>query len=246
MIEKNITICPLCHSKSNRVVYNINFTTLQCNDCQLYFHKNYYTKEELFRFYSTNYGVSRGKRANIKNPERILFNESKYEFLKERNCRLRFMPVIDSFTEKRNILEIGADAGGATRYMIKRGHNVEAVELFKDYADKLTKEGIKVYNDLFENINFNKKYDLIVALEVIEHFSDPLKCINKIYNLLNTDGYFIFETPVAKDGLVDSASYSIRPSHYCVFNSTSLSILLKDFKNLPKFNEGNEVYKIKK
>lgn len=246
MIEKNINICPLCNSTNNRVVYNINFTTLQCEDCQLYFHKDYYTKEELFNFYNISYGITRGKRANIKKPEKELFDINKYEWLKERNLRLRFIPVIDSFSTKKNILEIGADAGGATRYMIEKGHNVEAIELFKDYADKLMEEGITVYNDLFENINFNKKYDIIVALEVIEHFSDPLKCINKIYDLLNDGGYFIFETPVAKDGLVDSASYSIRPAHYCVFNPTSLKILLKDFKDLPKFNEGNEVYKIRK
>lgn len=242
--------CPLCNSTNNKIVYNYeNFIVLQCQDCQLYFQQNYFSKKELFNFYSIDYGINRGKNTDIKNPKKIPFDENKYRTYLNKNLRPGLRPFIDKFTERKNILEIGADAGGATRYMIGKGHNVEVVELFEDYVKKFRNENIVVYNDLFENIEFDKKYDVIVALEVIEHFSNPVFCIDKIYDLLNDNGYFIFETPVAKEGLVEKTTYGIQPAHYCVFNNVSLKILLKKFKDIPKFNHDynvNEVYCVTK
>lgn len=241
--------CPLCKHKRAKLVFSSGYNVLQCQKCQLYFHEKYFTLEELEKFYALDYCYDKGTSKSIKTPNQFAFNEEKYKDFLKRSLRKRFIQVINQFTPPLDILEIGADAGGASFYMKERGHNVEAVEICKEYAERMEAKGIKVYNTLFENIEFDKKYDIIVALEVIEHFSNPVRCIDKIYDLLKEGGYFIFETPVAKSGLVEQATYAIRLAHYCVFNPISLRKLLRKFQEIPIFEDhekSNYVFKVKK
>lgn len=246
-MSKIINKCPLCESTSNKKVFTGNYNVLQCQSCQLYFHEKYYSTNQLKDFYANNYGFgNRGGHDVIRKGNESRFSETKYNELLKRSLRKRFIPVIDSFIEPKSILEIGADAGGASIYMKEKGHDIEAIELCLDYAKRIEKHGIKVYNDLFENIKFNKKYDIIVALEVIEHLSNPVFCIDKIYDLLNNDGYFIFETPIADAGLMEHATYGIQQAHYCVFNPVSLVRYLHKFVDIPVFTQGNGVYKVRK
>jgi 2-polyprenyl-3-methyl-5-hydroxy-6-metoxy-1,4-benzoquinol methylase len=233
--------CPLCNSTKNKLVYSMDFRILQCQDCQLYFHEKYYSLDQLKNFYENEHAYKKtGYYASIPSPKKYVFSEQEYKQLFNRNLRKKFVPVIDSFTPPLDILEIGADAGGASTYMKQKGHNVEATEICKEYCARMRQKNIIVHQGLFEDIKFGKykRYDIIVALEVIEHFSNPVWSINRIYNLLKNDGKFIFQTPIAPEGLVKEAKHTIglQPAHFCIFNPVSIKILLKEFKTFSILN----------
>ena len=42
--------------------------------------------------------------------------------------------------------------------------------------------------DFFSKYNFNEKFDIVFALEVMEYVYDPMQAIKNIYNCLNSDG----------------------------------------------------------
>lgn len=237
--------CPLCGYKKTVQVWKAPYSVLQCQKCQLFFHAKYYSPDELKKFYSLKYCFGgRGGAIAVSSTEKRVFTEESYKEFLRRSLRKKFIPLIATFEPPKDVLEIGADAGGASFHMKEKGFNVEAVEICKEYAKRMENGGIKVYTDFFENVKFTKKYDVIVALEVIEHFSKPLLCINKIYDLLNDGGSFIFETPIAPEGLVKSATYGIQEAHYCVFNPVSLKVLFQKFSKVPEFLHGTLVYEV--
>lgn len=45
-----------------------------------------------------------------------------------------------------------------------------------------------------EKVYLNKKYDLIVSTEVVEHLDNPMEILELIYSLLKEDGIFAFMT----------------------------------------------------
>lgn len=239
--------CPLCKEEKHKTVYNYKFTMLQCQSCQLYFHEKYYTQEELKRFYADEYCYVKKALQDLKDTRKESFDKAQYEKYLAKSLRKHFVPVINKYLPFLDVLEIGADAGGASIYMREKGHIVDATEVCNEYASIMRTYNITVYQDFFENIDFGqKKYDVIVALEVLEHFSDPVYCVDKIYNLLKPKGSFIFETPIASNGLVNYASYGFQAAHRCIFNPNSLSLLLNRFKEIPEFAHGNGIYTVKK
>jgi len=50
---------------------------------------------------------------------------------------------------------------------------------------------IYLVDDTEKLADINKKYDLIIATEIIEHFRDPLEMINWFYSHLNKDGLLL-------------------------------------------------------
>ena len=71
----------------------------------------------------------------------------------------------------------------------------EGVELSRNSADSAKKRGIKIYNDFVENINFNKKYDIVSAFAILEHLSDPLILLDKIRNIIAEGGILAILIP---------------------------------------------------
>lgn len=56
-------------------------------------------------------------------------------------------------------------------------------------------DGITVYNDLLENVNIDKKYNLVVSFEVLEHAISPIEFLKKCNNLMDKGGFINIEVP---------------------------------------------------
>ncbi len=126
-------------------------------------------------------------------------------FFKEYNYYYRFERLFDEIVKNnillkdKKILDIGCSRGFLEKNLIERGcNNIEAW----DYEDLRSNDDIyrsewkyKIVNAENEWPEKDKKFDIIFALEIIEHMIDTDKFIEQCKNKLNPNGFLIISTP---------------------------------------------------
>ncbi|MCR4279568.1 MAG: class I SAM-dependent methyltransferase [Candidatus Zambryskibacteria bacterium] len=118
-----------------------------------------------------------------------------FSILKEERGNL-FASVIG---KDKNVLDIGCRDGALTKFFIEgnnvTGGDVDAIALRK--AGELGIEAIEMdlYGD-WEELE-GRKFDVIVAGEVLEHLFFPEKIVEKVRDHLNSDGVFVGSVPNA-------------------------------------------------
>ncbi len=104
--------------------------------------------------------------------------------------------LVKSFKKHGDLLEIGC-GDGLLLDELKTDFNVEGIDISEaaiNIAQKLIdKRKLKLMN--IEKENMNRKYDIILAFNVLEHLRNPKKTITKIKGALKSGGIFIFSVP---------------------------------------------------
>ena len=103
--------------------------------------------------------------------------------------------------------------------------DVVAIEPYSKMAEECRIRGLKVIQDIAENINgLNDYADLIVSFEVLEHIDNPLKFIQNLKKMLRPGGYMFMST-LTIDGFdlktLWKKSEQISPPHHINFMSIS-------------------------
>lgn len=116
-----------------------------------------------------------------------------WSWLKKLN---QYVPVEKG--EGRSVLEIGCSIGSVTNLLSARGFKVWASDV-SEYAvknaKKLTPKATFLTIDVQKKIPLKKKFDIIIAFEVVEHLDDPQKAIVNMYNSLDKGGVLVFSSP---------------------------------------------------
>jgi len=102
--------------------------------------------------------------------------------------------IIKDFKGKKN-LEIGP--GNWPKIPIKGGY---FLDISKTCIRNLKKSGAKAIVGDATNLPFkNNFFDLVVAIEVLEHIEDDRKAIAEIARVLKPSGFFLFSVPLRMD-----------------------------------------------
>lgn len=108
----------------------------------------------------------------------------------------QYVPVMNG--RGRTVLEIGCSIGGMANLFFERGFEVYASDI-SSYAVNRAKKlspAIHFYTfDIQKEIPIRKKFDIIIALEVVEHLANPNKALQHMYKSLKTGGTLIFSSP---------------------------------------------------
>src|SRR3989339_475582 len=128
------------------------------------------------KYYSNNYWVSKNLLGNIKKTVFNIFQKRRVNW------------IIKSFSNGK-ILDVGSGEANYYKNLPKK-YSVTNIEPI----------GSKVKNPSVLKLNLLKwdtknKFDCICFWESLEHTSNPIKYINKAYNLLNKNGYIFIEYP---------------------------------------------------
>lgn len=108
----------------------------------------------------------------------------------------RYLDIKDG--KGKNILELGSSLGYFSRIFKDRGFIAEGSDISSYIVSKAAKlqKDIKFFKlDIEKENKISKKYDYLVAFEVLEHLKDPEKSLKHIKSMLKKDGVLIFSTP---------------------------------------------------
>jgi len=94
------------------------------------------------------------------------------------------------------LLEVGAGSGGFVRAAVARGWVVDATEISKSSLDGLRAAGAAVFTgDVVAARYPDRRFDLVVSLEVIEHLPAPLAHLAELYRVTRPGGLLLLTTP---------------------------------------------------
>ncbi|MGN2337483.1 class I SAM-dependent methyltransferase [Clostridium cagae] len=186
--------CNLCGGEQFESLYkmrNIEIITMKetfyididnviCKNCGLVFQNPPMDKDKLISFYSNQYRneISQDRGGSARHQQKKYVEK-----------------FLDS--SKGRILDIGSFEGFFLNLFKEEGWETVGVEPSNSSA-KICREryGIKVYNDMFENISFNEKeFDVIAVRHVLEHVDDPMNTILLMKKYLKDDGKIFIEVP---------------------------------------------------
>ncbi len=100
-----------------------------------------------------------------------------------------------------NILEVGCGTGGLTKILTQYG-TVTGFDISEDAIAYCQSKGLKnIYvQDLLklDTSDYKDKFDLILALDVLEHLQDDVSAMQKVRDMLSKNGLFFINVPAHK------------------------------------------------
>lgn len=126
-----------------------------------------------------------------------------------------------NFENSSRILDLGAGQGALTYQLLKNDYlNVTPVDITSEYW-KLANLSLNIV-DLNEDFHhdIDGQFDLICAVEIIEHLESPYLFLRNCHKLLNEKGILIVTTPNVES--VESRLIFVWNGHFRFFSSDEL------------------------
>ena len=97
----------------------------------------------------------------------------------------------------KKVLEIGCATGDLLIQLNKQGAITKGVEISEFASEIARKRGLDVITGTVENVSdeYNDTFDIVIALEVIEHVLSPSQFIFHASKLLKPKGFLFISTP---------------------------------------------------
>ena len=126
-----------------------------------------------------------------------------------------------------NILEIGPGLGINIKLLSSYG-TVDILEIDQYFVDQIKKSNKKI-NHFSDISQIDKKFDLIVMMDVLEHIEDSENFINDLSKILNFEGSLILSVPAYPKLFSD---HDIQMKHFRRYTKKMLTKeLSNNFKN---------------
>lgn len=96
---------------------------------------------------------------------------------------------------KSKILDVGCGTGANLEMLAKFGE-AEGVDVSDDALEFCKKKGLKVHKGLAESLPFaDETFDLVTALDVVEHLDDDVSGLKEMFRILKHDGRTLIFVP---------------------------------------------------
>jgi len=177
---------------------SVNPAYVRCADCDTFVLKQQLNNEQLKDFYGfQTYWHDQAGIKKLPPIEQRVDND-----LKDR-IPIWFKLMVQIIQKYKDVparlLEIGCAHGGFLHYCMQRGlKNVVGNEP-DEKTCQFAREHFKlpcVVSGLFPDITIPiDKFGIIAGFDVLEHFEQPVRALQKVYDLLDDNGFFMFQTP---------------------------------------------------
>lgn len=103
---------------------------------------------------------------------------------------------VKKFTKGNRLLEVGTGAGELTSVAKELLFDITGIEIRSIYAKNVSDRlNIPIYSVDFMDFDTDKLFDIIILGDVLEHVPNPIKMLEKTYNLLDKEGIVWISTP---------------------------------------------------
>jgi len=137
--------------------------------------------------------------------------------------------ILVTLIKNKSILDLGNSWGDFKELIQKHAKSYEGLDI---------EEGTTYRADLNEPISLNKKYDVIVAGELIEHIENTKIFLNNVKNHLAPEGLFFLTTPNSTSfRFFFYAFFGKEPAysgHIKYFSKDSLTLILSKYFKVKK------------
>ncbi|MEK4678274.1 MULTISPECIES: class I SAM-dependent methyltransferase [Bacillus] len=135
-----------------------------------------------------------------KNIQQILSNDCSNLYIEPKTYEIQPAANIISKLKKivkgNSYLEVGVGTGVMLLIAKEYGFNVEGIDIRSFYAEQASRLSNTIVHSIdYHDFLVEKQYDVIVMGDVLEHVVNPVKMIEKTYNLLSDEGILWISTP---------------------------------------------------
>lgn len=94
------------------------------------------------------------------------------------------------------LLDVGCGSGLLLQAARDNGWNAQAVDVSASSVEQVRELGFDVFHGELSEAKFEPgQFDVVTAVELLEHLVDPLKVVSEVHRLLRTGGMFWITTP---------------------------------------------------
>jgi len=130
-----------------------------------------------------------------------------------------------------SLLDVGCNEGRGLEFYQNHGFTAEGLELNSKAAEVARGKGFVVHGSTLEGFATEKKYDVVVLSNVLEHSLSPADMLRSIHRLLNPDGQVWISCPNSRSWLRSAfGRFWINwhvPFHVVHFSPDTLRAVLK-------------------
>lgn len=130
-----------------------------------------------------------------------------------------------------SLLDVGCNEGRGLEFYQSHGFSAEGLELNSKAAEVARDKGFTVHGSTLEDFSTEKKYDVVVLSNVLEHSLNPGAMLQHIHRLLNPNGQVWISCPNSRSWLRSAfGRYWINwhvPFHIVHFSPDTLREVLK-------------------
>jgi len=223
--------CDLCGQQNEEFLYtkrgiltNYPFRVVRCCSCGLIYLNPRLGEQAIMELYDRSYYNGKGFDSHVNYIA---------DFDKENDIDKTFRPeetvkIIKEIVPPPSVLlDFGCGLSDFMRQATKHGYNVEGFEVSNFAVEFAGANGFKVYNNLDQLPH--EQYDIVTAIEVLEHCSSPTKALSAIYQCMKPGGTFYYTTANFDgfyrkwcSGIKDSLDGYIVPEGHVHFFSTQV------------------------
>ena len=229
-----IKICVICKGKLELIRKIGKADIYECINCRIVTISNHEHKKVLENKLDQMYN----------------FNNYSIESKKIMNRSRRLISIIQKYKNKGKVIDIGGGFGLFSS-VLNNTSNYE-VEILEPYLETKYAKDIKVYKKSFEEFikTHIYKYNVVVALDVIEHFKKPIINLRKTADLMSEDAILVIQVPnyqslMAK--ICKKWSWWMVEDHKFMFSPKSIRLILnKTGFKIRFFSTYEDLYDFKK
>jgi len=228
--------CPLCQATVYKVVYDMSVARssldvpgliARCKACAMWF-KILTNHEQLTEAYTGQYGQEEAG-------DEYFLGESTREFFRNILSEIEMQDVVS----QPRLLDIGAGQGALLEEAQKLGYEAEGVDLCEANVQKARARGLQVKHGSAEKLDYDRVFDVVTMMDIIEHVVDPIHLLGVAYRALKPEGELVVYTPNHRGAVVMLArflrvfgisypAYEIfGGNHVCFFDDRSLPLAIK-------------------
>ena len=120
----------------------------------------------------------------------------KYEYAVDPGSDSAAARVVRMVGQNKQVLEVGPGPGSITGLLYELGKcKITALERDEDAISKVSQYCAHVHNDSWPELLGDKKFDVVVAADVLEHLYEPLPALEAMGRLVNENGSVVISLP---------------------------------------------------